>query len=355
MAKILKDSPEEIARAGKLLAAGTIVAIPTETVYGLAANAFDEAAVRKIFEAKGRPFIDPLIVHVLSLEAAGTLAEIENPAVKILAKKFCPGPLTFILPKKNAVPEIVTAGEKTVAIRIPRHEIARKILAAAKVPLAAPSANPFGYVSPTSAEHVENSLGKKIEFIVDGGNCECGIESTIVFCGEREVKILRLGVITKEEISEALGGVPVVFAKGILENLAEQNGVPAKAQIAPGMLKKHYSPNAEIRLGNSVSAEFPKFFEELSRAFPSKDFAEKVAVVFQKRPENFSEISKLGVPAKNVFWLSESGSAADAARTIFALLRNLDAAGFEKIFIEKAENFGIGAAVNDRLSRAAAK
>lgn len=335
-AEILKPTPESVALAGTLLRSGTLVAIPTETVYGLAANAFDENAVRNIFSAKGRPFIDPLIVHVHSLEQAGTLADITHPAVEKLANTFWPGPLTIVLPKKKTVPDIVTAGEATVAVRMPAHPVAQKILQAAEVPLAAPSANPFGYVSPTSARHVWQSLGNRLDYIVDGGDCDCGIESTIVLVGKK-ISVLRLGVITREDLESALGpDFSVEIGKGLLEKKAE-DAETASAQIAPGMLKKHYSPRARVSLWEN---EVPKVVSD-----------EKTALVFQKRPPNLPEISGNA----EVFWLSEDGEQSMVARSVFALLRRLDDAGFSRIFIERSPDSGIGAAVNDRLSRAAAK
>lgn len=334
-AKILEPTPENIALAGSVLRAGTLVAIPTETVYGLAANAFDETALKNIFSTKGRPFIDPLIVHVHSLEQAGTLADISHPAVKKLADKFWPGPLTLVLPKKEIVPGIVTAGEPTVAVRMPSHPTAQEILRAAGVPLAAPSANPFGYVSPTTAQHVLQSLGRRLDFIVNGGACNCGIESTIVLVGDT-IRILRLGIITREDLENALkNAFPVEIGKGLLEKKAEDADA-ASAQIAPGMLKKHYSPRARVSLWQGE--------------IPSADSAGgKTALVFQKRPKHFPETAG----SVEFFWLSEDGSQSEVARGVFALLRRLDESGFSHILIERSPEDGIGAAVNDRLSRAA--
>ena len=333
MAEILTASESDIARAGILLRGGEIVAVPTETVYGLAANAFCEASVRAIFSAKGRPFIDPLIVHVHSMDQAEALADTTHPFVKKLADAFWPGPLTLVLPKKPCVPSIVTAGEPTVAVRMPAHPLMRKILIAANVPLAAPSANPFGYVSPTTAQHVQDSLGDKISYIVEGGACACGVESTIVLVAD-EPRLLRPGVITRENLETVLG-VPVVPAKGHLEKIAD--GGEERAQLAPGMLKKHYSPRVPVKLFDFGG------LPDIS--------AREVAVVFQARPgETVREKLPEGV---QVFWLSESGDQAEIARTVFALLRRLDGENFSTVFIEKSPHFGIGVAVNDRLSRAA--
>lgn len=323
MAKILTSNDADLALAAGTLKAGGLVAIPTETVYGLAANAFCENAVKQIFAVKARPFIDPLIVHVHSLEQAGTVAQIEHPFVKKLAAAFWPGPLTLVLPKKKNVPDLVTAGEKTVAIRMPAHPVARKILQLADLPLAAPSANQFGYVSPTSARHVQDSLGERLSYIVDGGNCDCGVESTIVFVDDQP-KLLRSGVITREQLEDVLG-VPVAVGKGLME-AADEKGL-----LAPGMLKRHYSPRTRVLLFEGVPAET----------------SGNCAVVWQKRPEK----NVCG----NAFWLSENGDQAEVARNVFALLRRLDSMNFERIFVELSPNSGIGVAVNDRLSRAAAK
>lgn len=334
VARILQDSPDDIALAGTLLKNGELVAIPTETVYGLAADAFNEKSVRRIFTTKGRPFIDPLIVHVRSLEQAGTLADISHPAVEKLAAAFWPGPLTLVLPKKSSVPDLLTAGEPTVALRMPSHPVTQKILQIAGTPLAAPSANPFGYVSPTTADHVLKSLGERLGYIVDGGACTCGIESTIVFVGEK-IRILRLGVITREQIADALGGTfPVEVGKGLLEKKAESSET---AQLAPGMLKKHYSPRAQVELWEKTP---PQLFSAI----------QKTALVFQMRPKISTESPK----NTDIFWLSENGNAEEVARNVFALLRRLDNAGYEKILIEKSSDSGIGVAVNDRLSRASA-
>lgn len=331
MAEILTSDDAGIEQAGTLLQAGEIVAVPTETVYGLAANAFCERAVRRIFSAKGRPFIDPLIVHVHSLEQAGTLADISHPFVKKLADAFWPGPLTLVLPKKECVPAIVTAGEPTVALRMPSHPLMRKILQSAGKPLAAPSANPFGYVSPTRAQHVQDSLGERIEWILDGGECACGVESTIVLIADVP-RLLRPGVITREDLEKTLG-VPVATAKGHLEKLADEAD-SARAQIAPGMLKSHYSPHVPVFLFE---------FGTLPQAA-----GEGIAVVYQARPRR-ADVSP------GVFWLSENGEQADVARSVFALLRHLDQGDFSEIWVEKSPDSGIGVAVNDRLSRAAGK
>ncbi|MBO6103190.1 MAG: threonylcarbamoyl-AMP synthase, partial [Opitutales bacterium] len=197
--------PSSLKQAAEIILRGGIVAIPTETVYGLAANALNPDAVRKIFEAKGRPFIDPLIAHVLNFGLLEEIAE-ANFSAKKLAEAFCPGPITFVLPKKPCVPDIVSAGRPTVAVRMPSHPVMRAFMEEVKVPLSAPSANPFGYVSPTTAEHVESQLGRKIDAVIDGGPCACGVESTIVMLAdESRPMLLRPGPIPREDIEKVLG------------------------------------------------------------------------------------------------------------------------------------------------------
>lgn len=316
-------------RAAELLRAGEIVAVPTETVYGLAANALDERAVRKIFEAKGRPFIDPLIVHVADLDMALTLAE-NTPELEKLALRFWPGPLTVILKKRPCVPDLVTAGEPTVAIRIPAHPVMRELIRRAGLPLAAPSANPFGYVSPTTAQHVRDSLGGRVPYILDGGPCAHGVESTIVNLADPEgARLLRPGPVDAEHLAAALGR-PVLPAPSHMDKNA--------AQTAPGMLDRHYSPDTPLMLRTfGTEAEIPA-------GIPGR-----VAVVHQRRPAQ-----PPGDGAEH-FWFSENGDPVEVARTLFALIRHLDTQGFAVILAEAARPGGLGDAVNDRLKRAAAK
>ena len=303
--------------AARIILDGGIVAIPTETVYGLAANALNPDAVRKIFTAKGRPFIDPLICHVPDFESLEKIA-VANASARRLAEAFSPGPLTFVLPKRPKVPDIVSAGMPTVAVRIPKHPMMRKFLKLVGVPLSAPSANPFGYVSPTRAEHVAAQLGGRVDMILDGGPCECGVESTIVMLtDEKRPTLLRPGPVSRAEIESALG----------LEVANPKDKNPAHPE-APGMLKSHYSPHARLSL-----------FETRPQA------VEGAATVYFKRPQS---------PAENEFWLSESGDPAEAARNLFDLIRKLDAK-YGMIFCQRLPNDGVGEAVNDRLGRAANK
>lgn len=318
---------EEIVGA---LKAGDLVALPTETVYGLAANALDPIAVKKIFDVKGRPFIDPLIVHVYDMLQVEELAFLPDVVYK-LAEKFWPGPLTLVLPKRSIVPDIVTAGLSSVAIRIPKHPIFREILAASKLPLAAPSANPFGYLSPTEARHVGKTLGSKVQYIIDGGSCPIGFESTILSLMDPDKpEILRPGPISAEDLEGVFGFKPT-YAMGSVN-------VEEGAQIAPGLLKSHYSPRTRLRLFSSGDISCHNFGEG------------KYAVIFIKRPGECGEFEETEL--LKIFWLSENGDLNEVGKNLFSLLERLDDQGFECVFVERAEDEGVGIAINDRLRRA---
>ena len=319
----LTDSPADLARAAELLRSGEIVALPTETVYGLAADALNEAAVHKVFEAKGRPFLDPLIVHVPDLDALAGVAVPDARLSRLAA--FWPGPLTVILPRRECVPDLVTAGKSTVAVRIPAHPLFREVLRLSGRPLAAPSANPFGYVSPTTADHVRDSLGGRCPWIVDGGPCAHGVESSIVDLTQPDrVRLLRPGPISLERLQAALGPIDVVT------HATSQDA----AQDAPGMLERHYSPNIPVLL-----------FE---RGAPIPTLPPGAALVLQARRDKLP-------PRTRDYYLSERGDAEEAAHALFALLRRIDREHHSIIVAELAAPAGIGAALNDRLRRAAAR
>lgn len=318
----LPVTPEGLARAASLLRAGECVALPTETVYGLAADALNPAAAAKVFAIKGRPLIDPLIVHVPDLDALARVAE-PDPRLTALAALW-PGPLTVVLRRRKSVPDVITAGLDTVAVRIPAHPVFREVLRLSGLALAAPSANPFGYVSPTRASHVRDSLGARCPWIVDGGPCEHGVESTIVDLSVPGVaRLLRPGPVPVERLRALLGDVAVIA----------RAADPSGAQSAPGMLDRHYSPGTPVRLfpaGGSPGAVRPG-----------------EAVMFLRRRPGFT--------GPDVFHLSEDGSVEEAARNLFDLLRRLDVRGHALIHAELAEPSGLGAAFNDRLTRAAAR
>jgi L-threonylcarbamoyladenylate synthase len=323
-ARLYRGTPRNLAFLARQLRAGELVAVPTETVYGLAANALDPDACAKIFRAKGRPTQDPLIVHICSLAQLDGLAE-ANDASRLLAKKFWPGPLTLVLPKKSGVPAIVTSGLPSVAIRMPRHPLMRRLLRLCGQPLAAPSANRFGYVSPTTAGHVQSGLGRNIRFILDGGPTTIGVESTIVDLRDpRRPRLLRPGAISREQIETALGRK--LSSAGRLSK--KQAPLPA-----PGLLARHYSPGTPLILHKKISR----------RAVAKSSAAE--AWLF------FAQPGKLAGP--NLFCLDARGDARRAARKLFGLLRTLDAHGFKKIHAELAPGRGLAEAINDRLRRAA--
>jgi len=332
--RIYRPTPRNIARLARLLRAGELVAVPSETVYGLAANALTPAACEKIFAAKARPKTDPLIVHICELAQLDTLAH-AGPIAQKLAAAFWPGPLTLVLPKTSAVPPIVTAGRDSVAVRMPQHPLFLELLKTCALPLAAPSANPFGYVSPTSAAHVKAGLGGKISAILDGGPCAIGLESTILDArDERRLRILRPGAITPAQL-EKVAGVPVEdFAPMPSRNEKEDES----PKVAPGLLSRHYSPRARVVLYEKI----PPDLESVARP-------DAALLYFNKPP-----LDPLETDAHRT-WLTTNNDQAEAARTLFATLRELDEQGFKIIHAELAPVGPLSTAINDRLRRAAAK
>lgn len=314
MATIGKD----INKAKQLLLEGALVAIPTETVYGLAGNALNEDAVLQIFKVKERPHFDPLIVHVSSVDDAGKYVNDFPEKALTLAEKFWPGPLTLLLKKKPVVPDLVTSGFDTVGIRCPAHPLTHELLKNLDFPLAAPSANPFGYVSPTRAEHVNEQLGNKIDYILDGGPCTVGIESTIVGFGDDVPVVHRMGGLSVEEIEKTIGKVNVQVHS-------------SSNPQTPGQLKSHYAPRKRVIIGN---------IEELMQRYPAHCSA---ILTFNK---NFN--------SPHQYILSETGSLEEAAKNLFYALRTLDKTDMDVILTELVPDTGIGRAINDRLRRAAA-
>ena len=325
-----KPTEENLEICAQLLQEGEVVGVPTETVYGLAGNALSEESARRIFTVKGRPLIDPLIVHFPNLAAACRHIQV-NTAVEVLAEIFWPGPLTMVVQKQASIPDLVTAGLPSVAIRVPRHPTFRKLLQKLDFPLAAPSANPFGYVSPTLAEHVSKTLGERITAVIDGGPCLLGIESTIVDLRDPfQPGILRHGPITQEQLSQTLGNVVMDHTAG---------NIDVSPQTAPGQLTKHYSPIAEVHLFENGS--YPKNLAEINKSSSQ-------AVVFDRKPKSEALLN-------NTFWLSADGSSETVAHNLFELIQRLDQQGYKELHIELTDGTGIGKAINDRLSRAAAK
>jgi L-threonylcarbamoyladenylate synthase len=309
-------SPETIAAAAACLRAGGLVAIPTETVYGLAADATSDAAVAGIYAAKGRPAFNPLIAHVLDIETAQEHAAFGREAER-LARAFWPGPLTLVLPVASTcrISLLARAGLGSVALRSPSHPTARATIEAAGVPLVAPSANRSGRVSPTTAAHVLADLDGRIDWILDGGPSRHGLESTIIGCLGEGPTLLRPGAITREAIEAALGGSTVSSARGTAPN-------------APGQLESHYAPRADLRLEAGDAA------------------ADEAAL-------DFAGVLSMSA-AKPRLDLSPSGDLVEAAANLFSYLRALDRAGASRIAVAPIPERGLGAAINDRLRRAAA-
>ena len=311
--------------AKKLLTEGKLVAIPTETVYGLAANGLDETAVAGIFSAKNRPTFDPLILHVASIEQAQSLSIDWPEMADKLARAFWPGPLTLILPKADHVPDLTTSGQPTVGIRMPNNRLTLELLSTLPFPLAAPSANPFGYVSPTNAQHVADQLGDSIDYILDDGDCSVGIESTIITIDNGTPKVLRLGGLSLERIADVLG-FPV------LEHL-NQNSNPQ----APGQLDQHYSPRCKLIALNTM---------------PAADIDPSVSIIYFSKQEA-QRSSDYKSSDGSHYYLSDSGDTNQAASNLFSTLRRLDQDNQKVAYFEWAPNEGLGRAINDRLQRAA--
>lgn len=325
---LLKPTDENIEAAATALKNGEIVAIPTETVYGLAADALNPQAVAKIFKAKERPQDNPLIVHISSLEMLNPLVNEVDEAAKSLMKAFWPGPLTIVLEKSELVPSIITAGLSTVAVRFPKNEIAQRLITASGCPLAAPSANSSGKPSPTRAEHVLEDLKGKLPFIVDGGECEVGLESTVVTTKGGKITLLRPGAVTLEMLSEH-GEVTV--AKGVLSEL-EQN----EAALSPGMKHRHYSPKTKVIM---VESELEPFYSLLK----SKSGESIGALLFEGEEK--------GVEIPFVCY-GKIGDGEVQGHELFSALRRLDSLGVDRVYARAPEKSGRGLAVYNRLLRA---
>ena len=315
-ANILPASTEAVARAAELIRQGKLVAFPTETVYGLGADATNGAAVAAIFAVKGRPSFNPLIVHVTGVDEAERYAHLDARAHELVTR-FWPGPLTLILKQRAGSPisDLVTAGLDTVAVRAPSHPVARALLIAAGRPIAAPSANRSGRVSATAAIHVAEELGGKVDLILAAGKSRHGLESTILDLSGDTPVLLRPGAVTESDIAEIIG--PIAVGHG-----------DAERPNAPGQLRRHYSPATALRL-NALSAE-------------------KGEALLAFGPDAFA-----GRNASAVLNLSETGDLGEAAANLFAMLRTLDAGGYRQIAVMPVPHTGLGVAINDRLSRAA--
>ena len=311
----------DISKAKKILEAGGLVAIPTETVYGLAANALNTHAVARIFAAKDRPHFDPLIVHIADAGHASRYAHTIAENAQRLMENLWPGPLTLLLDRRENIPDIVTSGMDRVGLRCPNHPLTLELLRALSFPLAAPSANPFGYISPTTAQHVNDQLGDRIDYILDGGPCPVGIESTIVGFEDAQPFIFRSGGVTQEIIEALIGPVFMI-----------DNG--SDSPQSPGQLKSHYAPRKRLVLGNI--ANLITTFKEQS-----------IGILSWKK--QWAEVN----PALQII-LSASGDLEEAARGLFTALRALDQMDIQIIIAEEVPEVGLGKAINDRLRRAAA-
>lgn len=330
--RMLGISAEELATAGDALARGLLVAIPTETVYGLGADAFNATAVARVFEAKARPTFDPLIVHIADIGEASRVAR-EIPAkARALMDALWPGPLTLILPKRPEVPDLVTSGLDTVALRFPSHRVARRVIELSGTAVAAPSANPFGYLSPTTAAHVASMLGDRIDFIVDGGPCEVGVESTVLDMTAEIPTVLRPGGTDLDSIRRVIGEVRVRQGK--------QDEVRS-----PGQMDSHYAPRAALFL--LEAGELPDAVD-----LAAIDRGTSAALAFDGA-------KALDLRATGLFGrvecLSETGDLREAAAGLFSALHRLDATGCTQVWAEKVPQVGLGPAINDRLHRASRK
>ena len=335
--QLLPVSRESLERAGALIRAGELVAFPTETVYGLGANALDADAVRRIFEAKGRPGDNPLIVHISSLaQLPALIAGAPSPAARALMDAYWPGPMTLIFPKSDAVPEAVTAGLNTVAVRFPAHPAARALIDAAGVPIAAPSANRSGRPSPTSARHVLEDMDGRIPLILDGGDCEVGLESTVIDLSGETPRVLRPGGVTPEMIADACGSAGVDPA--VMRPLGEN-----EVARSPGMKYRHYAPTGALTV---VRGEDAAVVRTIRRLYDEALAAGQrpLILALEGHLPDYGERQKLSL----------GPDAAGMAHALFAQLREADRLGADALFSEAVEADGVGLAVMNRLGRAAA-
>ncbi len=345
--RVAPDAPDPaaLARAAECLRRGGLVAFPTETVYGLGVNALDREAVRRLFAAKQRPSNDPLIVHVTSIDSIAALASHVPHSVDRLARRFWPGPLTVIVPRSYQVPDEVTAGLATVAVRVPLHPVARALIAAAGVPVAAPSANLFSRPSPTQASHVIDDLDGRIDLVVDGGATTIGVESTVLDLTSDPPIVLRPGAVTVEMLREVLGRVDVSRGSTSLDSAS------AAPMPSPGMLTKHYSPRAALTLFEGDTNAALASLVGVARDELSRGHAVGVIAAEEDR----GELARLASDQKILLRvIGSQNTPAIVATRLYATLRELDAAGADVILVHGFRNDGLGAAVQDRLRRAAA-
>lgn len=319
MIQISKD----IVKAKEILENENLVAIPTETVYGLAGNIYSEKAINKIFKTKNRPFNNPLIVHIHSKELLENIAQEIPEKAKQLAEAFWPGSLTLVLKKKETIPYSITAGKETVAVRVPNHPLTLELLKQLDFPLAAPSANPFGSISPTTSQHVADYFTDTLEMVLDGGNCENGIESTIVGFENEKAILYRLGSISVEDIEAVIGPIEIVNKNDSSPN-------------APGMLSRHYAPKTKTIVSENIEDEI--------KNYPTSKIG---VLLFQDLKINDENIEKE--------ILSINGSLKEATANLYAAMHRLDKKGLDLIIAEKFPENDLGKSINDRLERATKK
>jgi L-threonylcarbamoyladenylate synthase len=319
---VMKFPPwTSVSEAARLLKEGEVVAIPTETVYGLAGNAFEPKALAKIFAAKERPTFDPLIVHIADIAQLSDIAkDIPDSAYK-LAEAYWPGPMTIILPKKDCIPDLCTSALPSVAVRFPSHPIAQAIIKESGLPLAAPSANLFKHVSPTTAEHVAAQLADRIAGIVDGGPCSVGVESSIISLTGEKPTVLRPGAITPEMFAKVLGDVAI----------KESTSKPGQPMLAPGQCDTHYRP------------QVPLYYGEIPVGYTLPEHTVRIAFGTQAGP----------IPA--TVNLSATGDMVEATSKLYAFMHDLDKTDYDLILVDPIPNTGVGMALNDRLKRASVK
>lgn len=318
------DQPDHMHLAARMIQTGGLVAFPTETVYGLGADALNPEAVEKIFAAKKRPAFDPLIIHIAELETLMILAQINlqpRAPLMTLVETFWPGPLTLVLPRRSVIPDIVTAGLPTVAIRMPAHPMALALIREAGTPIAAPSANPFGCVSPTMAHHVLEGLGEHVDLILDGGPCPLGVESTIISFANGSPTLLRSGSLSVEDLEAVIGPIG-------------QGNNSGSVPCAPGQLDRHYATRTPLTLLPTHGAR------------PSVSPGEQVGLLAFSSSLDSDRYAAVEI-------LSPSGDLKEAARNLFAALHRLDAMGLDRLWAEPCHESGMGAAIMDRLRRCA--
>ncbi|MCH5211223.1 MAG: threonylcarbamoyl-AMP synthase [Oscillospiraceae bacterium] len=331
--KILKTTENDIKTAGEIIRGGGLVAFPTETVYGLGASAYDADAAKKIYKAKGRPSDNPLIVHVCDKAQIEEVArEIPENALRAI-EKFMPGPITVILKKRDTIPDDVTAGLDTVAVRCPDNETARMLISAAGVPIAAPSANISGKPSPTNSKHVINDMTGRIDAIINGGNCRVGVESTIVDFSSDKPVILRPGGVTYDALREA--GIDVVTDKNIFQSVSEN-----EAPKCPGMKYKHYAPDAEVTVVEGEKDAVQNKIKEL---------------IEENKGKIIGVLAMYGAEYDDAVILAAGETNKEYAKNLFSALREFDELGVEIVFAEFCERDGYGPAVKNRLYKAAAQ